>query len=96
MFGKESQHPFAKKWLLGGRSGKTFDMMWMNMDGTPASMEKCHGPQHGGRPSARSAGCGTQVKGRRFLYNQKDKSMGAVFGRSTWCSAHRAGLALPL
>lgn len=44
MFGKESQHPFAKKWLLGGRSGKTFDMMWMNMDGTPANMEKCHGP----------------------------------------------------
>lgn len=44
MFGKESHHPFAKKWLVGGMSGKTFDMMWMDMDGIPANTENCHVP----------------------------------------------------
>lgn len=44
MFGKESQHSFARKWLLGEMSGKNWDMVWIDMDGIPANMEICHVP----------------------------------------------------
>lgn len=43
MFGKATQHSFAKKWLLGGMSGKTHDMMWMDMDGSCMLVSCKHG-----------------------------------------------------